>query len=108
MLRYNGMQPAHFKGMTFGNANRWQGPFVPNGDPSESPFSPLAIWQLWDDFHIDEAVMHGWWLGRERGAGAVPVTSSRDGVKVTCFVRRGVATLLAIAFVLLRRAMATT
>ena len=36
--------------------------------------------------------MHGWWLERERGAGAVPVVSGREGVKVTSFVRHGEAT----------------
>ena len=97
LLRYNGMTPAHFKGMTFGNANRWQGPFVASGAADESPFSPLAIWRLWADFGIDTAVMHGWWLERERGAGTLPVVSSREGVKVTSFVRHGSAALLAIA-----------
>ena len=97
MLRYSGMTAAHFKGMVFGNANRWQsGARGPTG-VAEDPFSPLAIWRLWRQFRINEAVMHGWWLERERGAGTVPVRSGREGVKVTAFVRRGEATLLAIA-----------
>ena len=97
LLRYKGMTPAHFKGMTFANANRWQsgagGPAAVDNDP----FSPLAIWRLWESFGIQEAVMHGWWLERERGAGSVPVVSGREGVKVTAFVRHGRATLLAVA-----------
>ena len=94
MLRYKGMTPAHFKGMAFANANRWQGGF---GAGAADPFSPLAIWRLWDAFGIEKSVMFGWWLARERGAGSVPVTSSDDAVKVTSFVRTGKASLLAVA-----------
>ena len=40
-------------------------------------------------FGIAEAKMYGWWLARERGAGAVPVTCSDPGVRVTTFARGG-------------------
>ena len=96
LLRYSGMTPAHFKGMAFGNANRWQGPFVP-GD--KSPFSPLSLWRLWDTFRIKESTMFGWWLERERGTGTLPVTAlpADSGVHVTSFVRKGEAALLCVA-----------
>lgn len=95
LLRYGGQTPAHFKGMLFGSANRWQGPFdVPLGT---SPFDPRAVWALWDRFGIDSAVMYGFWLDAERGAGTVPAVANDTGVKVTAFVRRGQATLLALA-----------
>ena len=97
LLRYEGMVPAHFKGMAFGNANRWQGPFDKTG--TESPFSPLAIWRLWDDFGIAKSVMYGWWTERERGNGTVPVTARpiSAGVQVTSFVRKGRGVLLCLA-----------
>ena len=96
LLRYAGMTPAHFKGMTFGSANRWQGPFVPD---DTSPFSPLSVWRLWDTFRITDSVMFGWWLERERGSGTVPVTAlpAASGVHVTSFVRKGEMALLCIA-----------
>ena len=99
LLRYAGMTPAHFKGMAFGNANRWQGPFTPGGGDGASPFSPLAVWRLWDSFRIHESVMHGWWLERERGNGTVPVVAepSSSGVVVTSFVRAGASALLCVA-----------
>ena len=41
--------------------------------------------------------MFGWWLDRERGNGTIPVTSSSPLVEVTSYVRKGHATMLAIA-----------
>lgn len=100
LLRYDGMTPAHFKGMVFGSANRWQGPFFDGeGGADDNPFSPLAIWELWDSFGIGESVMHGWWMERERGNGTIPVLARPESamVKVTSFVRKGKAALLCLA-----------
>ena len=82
------MTPKHFHGMLFGNANRWQCALnQPTG--TDCPFDPRDVWKLWADFGIAEAKMYGWWLARERGAGAVPVTCSDPGVRVTTFARGG-------------------
>jgi len=94
MLRYEGMTPQHFKGMLFASANRWQCGL--DGPVGSCPFDPRDVWKLWDDFGIEQATMWGWWLDRERGNGTLPITLSSDKVKVTSFVRRGLATLLAI------------
>ena len=66
---------------------------------------PVATNHLWTvafcaqpiEERVTLAGAHGWWLERERGKGTTPAVSSRDGVKVTSFVRFGVATLLAVA-----------
>lgn len=93
LLRYSGMVPAHFKGMLFGNANRWQ-----YGGSGPDPFDPRAIWALWHSFKIDQAKLFGWWMERERGTGTVPVlTSNSSVVKATSFVRAGEATLVVLA-----------
>lgn len=89
------MTPEHFKGMLVASSNRWQGAL--DSDPSSDPFDPRSLWRLWDSFGIDSAVMHGWWLDRERGNGTVPVTASDPRVKVTSYVKKGEATLLAVA-----------
>lgn len=100
LLRYGGQIPAHFKGMTFGNANRWQGPFESDGKAAAdvSPFSPLALWGLWDSFGIAQSTMFGWWMERERGNGTVPVLAlpPSANVQVTSFVRKGRAALLCL------------
>jgi len=85
------MTPAHFKGMLFGNANRWQ----PGG--TDDPFDPRSIWSLWASFGIERATLYGWWMERERGAGTVPVSASNSSVKVTAYVRKGEATIIVVA-----------
>lgn len=92
LLRYSGMEPAHFKGMLFANANRWQ-----FGGGDADPFDPRALWALWKQFGIDRATMWGWWMDRERGVGTVPLAASNTSVKVTTFVRHGEATLVVLA-----------
>jgi hypothetical protein len=126
MLRYAGSTPHHFTGMLFGGANRWQCSLdQPLGSASQCPFDPRAVWGLWKVFGIEQAVQFGWWLERERGAGAVPVKATvvvaggagggggggggggdvtggggggdTESVRVTAYVRKGHSTLLAIA-----------
>ena len=95
MLRYAGMTPKHFTGMLVASGNRWQGSL--SSPAATDPFDPRSLWKLWDDFRIEQAVMFGWWLEKERGVGTVPVTSSNPLVKVTTYVRKGEAALLAVA-----------
>jgi hypothetical protein len=97
LLRYSGMVPAHFKGMLVGSANRWQSAAASIPPSSADPFDPRSVWKLWDSFRIEQAVMHGWWLDKERGNGTVPVSSSHPMVKVTSYVKKGEGTLLAVA-----------
>ena len=52
---------------------------------------PTPLWRLWDAFGIADARMIGYW---EAGA---PVRSTCDTVLVSAYVRRGNATLLALA-----------
>ena len=95
LLRYAGQTPAHFKGMLVGSGNRWQESL--SGPPDGNPFDPRNLWKLWDSFGIEHAVMFGWWLDGERGAGTVPVVASNSSVKVTTYVRKGVSALVAVA-----------
>jgi hypothetical protein len=94
---YAGMTPAHFKGMLFASGNRWQGDFTGAAAGVGDPFDPRSLWKLWHTFGISESTMYGWWMERERGNGTVPVTCSSSVVKVTSYVRKGNATLLALA-----------
>eukprot|EP01062_Namystynia_karyoxenos_P039556 TRINITY_DN28723_c0_g6_i1.p1 TRINITY_DN28723_c0_g6~~TRINITY_DN28723_c0_g6_i1.p1 ORF type:complete len:1255 (+),score=349.79 TRINITY_DN28723_c0_g6_i1:72-3767(+) len=95
MLRYSGSTPHHFKGMLFASTNRWQ--CALNDPVGSCPYDPRAIWQLWEDFGIENATMWGWWMEKERGQGTLPVTASAGEVKVTTYVRKGHSALLAIA-----------
>ena len=88
MLRYPGMTPYHFKGMLFGEANRWQ-----SGQDASTvltdPFVPVALWRLWRDVDIASAALYGWWLeDTPLGTSALPVraATASDIVKVTSFV----------------------
>ena len=72
-------------------ANRWQ----PGGP--DDPFDPRSIWSLWAKFGIERSTFYGWWMERERSVGTVPVSASNSSVKVTAYVRKGEATLLAVA-----------
>ena len=85
MLRYPGMTPYHFRGMLFGESNRWQGAMDPAGVAAD-PFSPLALWQLWGQLGIADATLHGFWLQEALGPAALPVaTNASDTVKVTTY-----------------------
>jgi hypothetical protein len=117
MLRYAGMTPQHFRGMLFGNANRWQCALdEPVGGTSADPcpFDPRAIWSLWKTFEIQRAVMHGFWLTKERAAAAIAYTAPvaiatvtptggtapnatlLDAIKLTSFVRLDAKTTLVV------------
>ena len=76
LLRYAGQTPAHFKGMLVGSGNRWQGSL--DSPPDGNPFDPRNLWKLWDSFQIQDAVMYGWWLDKERGVGTIPVVASNS------------------------------
>ena len=85
MLRYDGMTPFHFKGMLFGESNRWQGGMDP-GTVHTNPFSPVALWQLWQDFGIGAATLYGFWLEDALGPIALPVaTNASATIKTTTY-----------------------
>ena len=115
MLRYAGMTPQHFRGMLFGNANRWQCALNEpvGGTSKDCPFDPRSIWSLWKTFDISEATMHGFWLAKERSAAgtytapvaiasATPASGGAanaallDAVKLTSFVRVDAKTTLVV------------
>ena len=84
MLRYESSTPYHFKGMLFGESNRWQSGLDAETVASD-PFVPVALWNLWKERDIASSTMYGWWLG-DVDASAVPVTSSNPSlVKVTSY-----------------------
>ena len=68
-----------WRGMVFGMTARlpWAG-------------DPRPLWQVWDQFGIAEARMHGWWDP------AAPVKTGRDDVLATTYVRDG-KTMIALA-----------
>lgn len=70
-----------WRGMLFGMTNRlpWTG-----GDPRR-------LWKAWDAFGIGQAEMVGWWVHD------TPVTTGRADVLATSYVRKGHATLIALA-----------
>jgi hypothetical protein len=82
LLIYGGYGFQH-RGMVYGSADRWQ----PFSDPQANP---LAIWQLWDQFGIDQAQFIGWWED------SVPVTSNCTDIRITSYVRNGISTLVAV------------
>eukprot|EP00927_Polykrikos_kofoidii_P061196 TRINITY_DN56063_c0_g1_i1.p1 TRINITY_DN56063_c0_g1~~TRINITY_DN56063_c0_g1_i1.p1 ORF type:complete len:1048 (-),score=123.99 TRINITY_DN56063_c0_g1_i1:122-3043(-) len=96
MLRYKGMTPFHFRGMLFGNANRWQDDLINSESTLENPFDPRSIWRLWDSFGISTATMYGWWLAEE-ATGTAPVLTNASDVKCTVFLKPGEAALLVLA-----------
>ena len=51
------MVPAHFKGLLYGSANRWQSANAAAPPGQSDPFDPRAIWALWDAFDISTATM---------------------------------------------------
>ena len=75
-------EPNLFRGMVYGMSDRY-----PNTNVS------TPVWQLWDSFDIGEATMIGWWDDEE----LQPVRSSHPEVRVTSYVKKSNATLLAIA-----------
>ena len=50
-----------------------------------------GLWKVWDAFGIQNATMWGWWNS------STPVSTGRADVLATAYVRRGNATLIAIA-----------
>jgi Glycoside hydrolase 123, N-terminal domain len=68
-----------WRGMIFGMTNRlpWAG-------------DPRPIWKVWDDFHIQESRMIGYWVANS------PVKTGRDSILATVYTRRGAA-LISIA-----------
>jgi hypothetical protein len=72
--------PNVFRGMVFGMSTRY-----PNTNVS------TPVWHLWDTFAISQANMFGWWDELP------PVRTNHTAVQVTSYVRRGNATLLAVA-----------
>lgn len=85
MLRYPGMTPYHFRGMLFGESNRWQGGMDPAAVAAD-PFCPLALWRLWGELGIAAATLHGFWLEEALGPAALPVaTNASAAVKVTTY-----------------------
>jgi hypothetical protein len=83
MLRYEGMTPAHFKGMLFAQSNRWQSGMEPATVATDA-YVPVALWGLWRDVRIQDAVMHGWWLA-DVDPSLLPVTANATGVRVTTY-----------------------
>lgn len=71
--------PNVFRGMLYGMSDRY---------PSTNVSTP--VWHLWDTFSISEASMIGWWDENP------PVRSNHPDVRVTSYVKKGNATLLAI------------
>ncbi|MCR5433141.1 MAG: DUF6067 family protein [Bacteroidaceae bacterium] len=95
-FRYNQMTPDQwlitFSGIPFGpmaemlqdGGNRWLGAvFGATGRYSYNEHSPVPVWQLWQEFGIEEARMTGWW--DEECA----VETSDPEVKATAFVNKG-------------------
>ena len=95
-FRYNQMTPDQwlitFSGIPFGpmaemlqdGGNRWLGAvFGATGRYSYNEHSPVPVWQLWQEFGIEEARMIGWW--DEECA----VETSDPEVKATAFVNKG-------------------
>ena len=81
MLRYPGMTPYHFRGMLFGESNRWQGGMDP-ATVTTDPFVPVALWRLWQDIGISAAVLHGFWLEEALGTSSMtmePRAASEGG-----------------------------
>ncbi|HWA40720.1 MAG TPA: glycoside hydrolase domain-containing protein, partial [Gemmatimonadales bacterium] len=68
-----------WRGMVFGMTARlpWAG-------------DPRPLWQVWDQFGITEARMHGWWDPAD------PVKTGRDDVLATAYVKNG-KTMIAVA-----------
>lgn len=73
-----------WRGMLFGMTRRAR-----EGGAKDSDLH--ALWKLWDSFGIERSEMVGWWV---HGA---PVQTGRDDVLVTSYVRKGDATLIALA-----------
>ncbi len=71
--------------------NAWRGMLY--GMTSRMPWAgdPRALWQVWDDFGIQDAEMYGYWSP----SCPVKVTDGKN-VRITSYVRKG-ATLIAIA-----------
>ena len=85
MLRYPGMTPFHFRGMLYGESNRWQGDMDP-GSVETDPFCPVALWKLWQSVGIASATLYGFWLEEALGAAALPVaTNASAAVKTTTY-----------------------
>ena len=92
--------------MLFGMTNRagWNG-----DDPNDNK----NLWKLWDTFGIEHATLHGWWNTTSQTStstststssfipSASPskavVSSNHTAVLATAYVRKGAATLIAVA-----------
>jgi hypothetical protein len=84
-----GMTRYHYRGMLTASSFRWSA--------AGSPFSPLALWQLWDSFSIAKSEMIGWWEDVEQGNGTVPIQTSNPNFKVTCYIKKGEQTMVVLA-----------
>ena len=96
MLRYSGPASYAYRGMLVGSAFRY----------GTGNFDPTALWALWDSFGIMNSTMIGWWedyetpqgAGPGRSTAVVPVATSAPGVlKLTVYVKKGVAAMIVIA-----------
>ena len=103
LLRYqtgmphpHGMTRYHYRGLLHGSAFRYM-PFTPPAPGSVDPFSPQALWKLWDTFMIETATMIGWWEDVEEGPGTVPVQTTNPNFRATAYVKKGVACLVVVA-----------
>lgn len=98
MLRYPGMTPYHFKGMLFGESNRWQGGMDPSTVTTD-PFSPVALWALWRNISIASAQLYGWWLEDVLGPTALPVATNATAlVKTTTYALPDKALVVVASF----------
>jgi len=70
-----------WRGMIYGMTNR-----MPYGGNDPSP-----VWEVWDDFRIQDSEMIGYWSSR------CPVKSDNTDVLATAYVQAGRQTLLSIA-----------
>ena len=100
---YDAMSPAQWlvecSGIPFGlmgdmlqgGGNRWRGMLF--GMTARLPSSnadPRPVWQVWDEFGIDQTRLLGWW---EKDC---PVHTDREEVLATAYVKAG-KTLVALA-----------
>ena len=100
MLRYNTMRHTHgftryhYRGMLVGSAFRYTGS---HAGSAPDVFSPVATWQLWDEFKIQESTMIGWWENHEESAGTVPVHLSNPNFLATVYLRYGLSALVVVS-----------
>ncbi|MDD4518676.1 MAG: DUF6067 family protein, partial [Limnochordia bacterium] len=70
--------------------NPWRGMLYGMTPRAEYVSNPKGVWQVWDDFGIDQAVMRGYWEND------CPVVTSDKDVLATAYVKEG-TTLISLA-----------